>query len=87
MAYAIVCEGGPKKRQLCVGHSMQPLQILDGRAFYVPNENSFILAPVYPFNSAKDARAVMKKAREIRCQMFLPYDGYGICKIIEEPRS
>ena len=81
--YGIACHGGPKKRCLAVGNTRYPEELC-GSAFYKPDQNVFVLAPLYPYASRKDADADLKKARERRCSMFLPYDGYGKCEIVND---
>lgn len=81
--YGIACHGGPTYRCLSVGNTSYP-QELCGSAYYKPEENLFILSPFYPYDSRKSANDDLKKARNRRCTMFLPYDGYGKCEIVME---
>ena len=83
--YGIACHGGPTHRALKVGRTSYP-EDLCGSAYWVPAENKYILAPIYPFTTRKSAQEDLKRARERRCQMFLPYDGYGTCCIVKAPQ-
>lgn len=84
MMYGICCTGGPKRRAVSVGQDTVEFAANDGTVFYFPEENAFKFADNYAYAKRKDAEADIKKARERRMTMFLPYDGFSVCKIVRK---
>lgn len=83
--YGICCSGGPKKRALSVGKETIEYAANDGVVFYFPEEkfHRFQFKDNYCYVKRKDAEADLKKAREARVSMFLPYDGFSACRIVK----
>ena len=67
--------------RLAAGSEITEWPTNNGVMFFFPEENTFKYEDNYCFEKKKDAVAAIKNARKRRCELFLPYDGVGICKI------
>lgn len=85
--YGICCTGGPRIRTVYVGNGAHtPMPSNNGVVFWFPEDNAFKFADNFCYAKRKDAEAALKVARARRVSMFLPYDGFSVCKIVKEKR-